>query len=185
MEEKEVVTKLGIGLIPTRTRRRLNPGHVWIFWDKTEYDTHQPYRGFWPDLSKLPVEPRKRRELYRSTGVPAVIIEDLEFRIQMERPALREKMTIVQWSINFEQFKRLQEVVKISEGKQEVHPEKCLYSWNEELQNTHNCSSWAIEIINYVMGEEFIKCDYPKQLKYVKSALEKLKERLKTIKRRM
>lgn len=53
------------------------------------------------------------------------------------------------------------------------------HSWKEDLKSSHNCSSWAIEVVNYVMGEEFVKCDRPKQLKYVQLALEALKSKIK------
>lgn len=180
----EIKTWLGIGLIPTRTRHRLNPGHVWLFWDKTPEDHHEPYRGFWPDLDKLPEGAAERKKLYRTQSVPAVLVEDIDYERYMKNPVLRAEMTIVQWTITLEQFERLQEMVMmpVPADVPMMSHKKFSYSWNTSIEDSHNCSSWAIWVVNYVMGKEFIKCKYPRRLKYVKPALEQLKQRIKKFK---
>lgn len=94
----EIKTWLGIGLIPSRTRHRLNPGHCWLFWDRTEKDTHQPFRGFYPNRDELPDDPRKRRKIYRTIGVTGMIIEDSDYDMHTLEPSVREKIITVQIS---------------------------------------------------------------------------------------
>lgn len=168
---KLYVARLGIGLLPLRHDQEINFGHMWLYWKSSEKEENPPYRGYYPSIEKIPSEYRDYRKWQRFFAHRCVQgecwIDYRAIRITTSFPA---KIISKEWLITKEQLTLLRKRCFIPSG-QDYKPEG-YYSWNKRHPDWHNCSSWAISIINYVMNEpNFLFCSSPKRLDIVEQEL--------------
>lgn len=149
-------------------------GHVWLEWTST-VERQRAFRGFYPDFSKISDELRAKLQsstdewfkFFPRNAVPG------RFERDIYAQELRERKTQVltkTYAIKDTERSRLDGRCFIPPGRDHV-PEG-FYSWNEKSPEEHNCSSWAIFIVNHAKGDQqFIACARPKRLKFVKEAV--------------
>ena len=72
------------------------------------------------------------------------------------------------WPITGGQQARLEKRCHIPLGRDSVAEGR--YSWNAQDDSSDNCSSWALRVVNHVMGSpEFLTCSAPKRLAQVEA----------------
>ena len=70
------------------------------------------------------------------------------------------------WAITKEQLSRLRRKCFIP--KDEKYVINGCYSWNKRCPEWHNCSSWVISVVNYVIDTpDFLICSSPKRLSVI------------------
>jgi hypothetical protein len=148
-------------------------GHVWLEWH-SDREGQRAFRGYYPDLSKIDADIRSTLEnvggwfrFFPTNALPG------RFERDIHAQELRERGTQVYekgWPIEDEERSRLERRCFIPPGRDHV-PEG-LYSWNETKPEEHNCSSWAVSVVNHTKGDEqFIGCTRPKRLKHVRQVV--------------
>jgi len=169
--KRDLFDKLGTGLRPSKADDKWHMGHMWLFWEKGA-GPHPPYRGYYPDGSDLPKRiwdnPSQLRRYLINNSVKGVYRVDKSACEIMEADPDQHTHREKTWSIDKIQKYLIETLCHIPTGVTEV--EFGRYSCNEELTDCHNCSSWALWVINQV-DENLVKCDRPKRLQQVERSI--------------
>jgi len=171
LKAKLYVAFLGIGLLPPRYDEEIGFGHMWLYWKSPEKEENPPYRGYYPSIEKIPAEYRDYSKWPRFFARQCIQGEHwIDYRAIRYTKRLSGKILSKEWPITKEQLTLLRKRCFIPIG-QDYKPEG-YYSWNKRRSDWHNCSSWAISIINYVMEEpNFLVCSSPKRLSIVEQEI--------------
>jgi len=148
-------------------------GHVWVEWNST-VEGERAFRGFYPDFSKISDSLRAKLEstdewfkFFPLNAVPGRFERDIHAKELRER---KTHVLVKDYELRDEERSRLDGRWFIPPGRDHV-PEG-LYSWNEDKPEEHNCSSWAIFVVNHAKDDpQFIVCVRPKRLKFVRQAI--------------
>jgi len=161
------VAKLGIGLLPPRHDKLTGFGHMWLYWKSPEKEQN-PYRGYYPIEEEIPTEYRnynKWPRFFARYCVRGRYQIDL-FAMNIVKELDENKFFTKEWSITKEQLSRLKRKCFIP--KDEKYVIKGYYSWSKRRPDWHNCSSWVISVVNYVMdAPDCLVCSSPKRLSVI------------------
>lgn len=165
------VAKLGIGLLPPRYDEEISIGHMWIYWEGPEKEENPPYRGYYPSIEKIPPEYRDYSKWPRFFSRHCVQGEHwIDYRAIRHTERFPIKILTKEWLITKRQLILLRERCSIPIGQD--YKLEGYYSWNKRRPDWHNCSSWVISIINYVMEDaNFLVCSSPKRLSIVEQEI--------------
>jgi hypothetical protein len=181
MADKIYVARLGIGLLPPRHDEISGFGHTWLYWKTPEKEHHPPFRGYYPVEEEIPIEYRdysKWPRFFARHCVRGRYQIDL-FAMSIMEELDEDKFYTREWPITKKQLVRLRR--RCFTPKDERHVIEGYYSWNRRHSEWHNCSSWVISVVNYVMNNaNFLVCSSPKSLSKVELEIWKNKNQEET-----
>ena len=161
---------VGVGLQPSANDLIHHMGHMWIRWTNP-FTNEVSHRGYWPVLEDLPKDVNVREyfldkdNTYKVRGCYKIDTDGRE--IEEAEKEYKSK----NWSFSERAFFYLTMWhCKLPDGAS--IQKSGMYSINEEANDTHNCSSWAITALRTARNKpNFISCDRIKRLKYVERAI--------------
>jgi len=167
--QDEDARQVGVGLQPSRDDTVHRMGHMWIRWvEPSDGELH--HRGYWPLLSDVPpgLSADEVRSFLITHSVRGLYRIDTDGKaLEAASPSAR----IQNWNFSERAYSRLTLLFCwLPDGK--TFRMFGMYSCSESLEDTHNCSSWAISCLRAAKEDPgFIPCDRLKRLKYVEQAI--------------
>lgn len=162
-------SEVGVGLIPSRDDSVYHMGHMWLRW-KSPFSGDMHHRGYWPILDDLPanLSDEETRTYLCNNKVRGLYKVDTAGR---DTELSGTKHRAHAWNFAEREFYRLT-MGRCSLPDGYSYRIFGHYSCNEALQDTDNCSSWAIASLRHAKEDHtFIACQRTKRLSHVEIAI--------------
>jgi hypothetical protein len=163
---------LGVGILPSHVcpvESDHASGHMWLYWAP---DEETPIRGYYPDISQLPVPWESIKpvdkfvKFFTENAVPGLMTREDMSQYEPYKDEFHDK----KWEIIDAQHERVRRRCQLPPGEDEI--EDGLYSLMVDKDGHNNCVSWALEVVDFVMEtKEYLKCPRTSRLKHVLIAL--------------
>ena len=160
---------VGVGLQPSRDDDIYHLGHMWIRWPNP-FTGELSHRGYWPVLDDLPIglSNHDMRNYLCKNAVRGMYKIDTAGR-NIENANIDHRRQ--HWEFSERAFYRLAMIhCNLPDGVGFRLTGK--YSCSENIDDTDNCSSWAITALRAAMeNPNFINCQRIKRLRFVEKAI--------------